>query len=206
MYEKTDEVIALLNKDAQRQFSRFQNALPVDELNVLNGAKKLFKRLEKKAVLWYNIIGRFYYDHFDGDPKFWTDDIVTDYLEETDPVTKYVYRNEIKRKRDRMAEAILADRKNAAAEIRKARRLWMLQTDRYAVAISDIGQIKAYRSRGVKYVRWKTNIDGRECETCYKRNGKIYAIDRIPPKPHYGCRCSLTAASREDYDRQKKSS
>ena len=203
MYRKTDKVIALLNKDAQRRFSSFGNTLPIDEINILKSAKKLYKGLEKKAILWYNILGRFYYDEYDGDPKFWTDDIVTDYLEEADPVTKYVYKNEVERKRDRMVEAIIADRKSADKEIRKSRRLWMLQTDRYAVAVSDVGQLSAYKSRGIKYVRWKTNIDGRECDICYGRNGKIYPINSLPAKPHYGCRCTVTAASKEDYDRQK---
>ena len=204
MYEKTDKVIGVLSRNAQRRFSAFENQLPVDELNVLRSAKTLFKTLAKKSVLWYNILAEYYYDFFGGKPSFWKDDTVTDYLEEfSDPVTKYVYKNEVERKAERLAEAIEADRANAAREIRKARRLWLLQTDRYAVAISDLAQVEAYKSRGVKYVRWLTNLDGRECRECHDRNGVVYQITAIPPKPHYGCRCTLKEATEAEYGKHK---
>lgn len=204
MYEKTDKVIAVLYRDAQKRFSEYQNVLPVDEINILKSAKILFKRLEKKSRKWYNILAKYYYDFFGGKPSFWRDDIVTDYLEEfSDPVTKYIYANEVERKAERMAEAIDADRKSAEKEIRKARRLWMLQTDRYAVAVSDLAQIEAYKSRGVKYVRWVTNLDGRECRECHDRNGVVYPINAMPAKPHYGCRCTLKEATAAEYDRKK---
>lgn len=206
MYEKTDKVIAVMYRDAQKRFSDYQNTLPIDEINILKSAKMLLKSLEKKAILWYNILAKYYYDFFDGRPSFWKDDTVTDYLEEvSDPVTKYVYSNEVERKAERLAEAISADRKNAEKEIRKARRLWMLQTDRYAVAVSDLAQIEAYKSRGVKYVRWITNLDGKECMECHNRNGVVYPINAVPAKPHYGCRCTLKEATASDYDRKKTS-
>ena len=207
MYEKTDKVIGILSRHAQKKFSDFQNRLsvvPADELNVLRSAKTLFKTLAKKSILWYNILAKYYYDFFGGKPSFWKDDTVTDYLEEfSDPVTKYVYKNEVERKSERLAEAISADPQTAEQEIRKARRLWLLQTDRYAVAVSDLAQIEAYKSRGVKYVRWITNLDGRECRECFDRHGVIYPITAVPAKPHYGCRCTLKEATAADYDRQK---
>jgi SPP1 gp7 family putative phage head morphogenesis protein len=53
----------------------------------------------------------------------------------------------------------------------------------------DNATLDGYKDSGVDEVEWHTNIDGRECKVCRERNGKIYKIDKVPPKPHRNCRC-----------------
>lgn len=115
-----------------------------------------------------------------------------DFLEEYDPVTKYVYKNEVERKRDRLAEAVNASTAKMT-EFNRALGYWMQMTAQYADSVSDAATIKAFKDSGVKKVRWNAQKDGKVCIECLKRDGKIYPIDSIPKKPHWGCRCYYTA-------------
>ena len=108
-------------------------------------------------------------------------------------VMKYQYSNEWERKRDRTAEAI----NSSAAKVTEFRRglaYWSQMTGWFADEVTDQATLKAYQDSGVKRVKWNAVIDGRECETCKERDGKIYPIRSIPPKPHPGCRCFYTPA------------
>ena len=49
--------------------------------------------------------------------------------------------------------------------------------------------IQAFRDNGTERVRWITAEDDRRCKQCAAMHGKIYPIDKIPPKPHIHCRC-----------------
>ena len=73
----------------------------------------------------------------------------------------------------------------------------------YADFTSDEANLKALQDSGVKYGRWNAENDARTCDVCNERAGKIYPIDRIPPKPHPGCRCWITGASKADYEKQR---
>jgi SPP1 gp7 family putative phage head morphogenesis protein len=53
----------------------------------------------------------------------------------------------------------------------------------------DKATLDGYKDSGVDEVEWHTNIDGRECKVCRERNGRVYKIDEVPPKPHRNCRC-----------------
>lgn len=205
MYEFTDAATELLRRRALRSFDRFASVIPADEINVLNGVKNLYKKIAKDAKRCYNEIVEHYYFLFDGKAGFFCDDLVTDYLEEGyDPVAKYVFARETERKAARLAEGLIADPNCAEAEIRKAKYLWGLQATHFAIRLSDLAQIRAYESRGISYVRWVTNVDGKECRTCRDRHGKIYPLQALPAKPHYNCRCTIRPAKKEQYDRQKR--
>lgn len=67
----------------------------------------------------------------------------------------------------------------------------------FAIEVSDAATLEAYEDAGVKYIVWNTMMDGRECGTCEDRNGKVYPIHAIPPKPHPGCRSWYTAADKK---------
>jgi SPP1 gp7 family putative phage head morphogenesis protein len=56
----------------------------------------------------------------------------------------------------------------------------------------DEATIDGYKDAGVSKVKWNTEIDGRECSVCRERNGKVYEIGNVPPKPHRNCRCYLS--------------
>lgn len=127
--------------------------------------------------------------HGDEEPD---DEWLMEYLEYYDPVTKYVYENEVERKRDRLAEAVNASREKSKEFVRGLG-YWVQMTAHYADDVSDRATIKAFKDAGVKKVKWNTQPDDKVCEECDERDGVVYSIDNIPPKPHWGCRCYLTA-------------
>lgn len=108
-------------------------------------------------------------------------------------VTKYIYDNEVERKRAYTAEGINSSI-TKATEFRRGLSYWSRFTGYYADIISDESTLKAYQDAGVKYIRWNAMLDGKECSTCEERDGKVYPINAIPPKPHVGCRCYYTPA------------
>ena len=111
-------------------------------------------------------------------------------------VTKYQYSHEWERKRDRTAEAINSTTAKVT-EFRRGLSYWAQMTEWYAVEVTDQSTLKAFQDSGVRYVKWNTMNDGRECSTCKERDGKIYPIRSIPPKPHPGCRCWYTPTEKK---------
>lgn len=111
-----------------------------------------------------------------------------------DDVTHYTYDTEVYRKRDRLKEAVnsVSGKMKKSAEIDKALRLWSGQAQQYADTVSDAATIRAFQDAGVKRVKWVTENDQRVCPDCNKLNGKIFAIDKVPPKQHWRCRCWVT--------------
>lgn len=112
-------------------------------------------------------------------------------------VTKYVYLNEVDRKRDRLAESINSSG-DKSAEMDRGMTYWARMTGWYVDLVVDETTLKAYKDSGVKKVRWNTQGDSKVCHICRERNGQIYPIDKIPPKPHPGCRCWFTKVVEED--------
>lgn len=102
----------------------------------------------------------------------------------------YVYMHEIERKCARFAESILAS-DNRAREVETALRYWSNMVTQYAIDITDKAVEQAYLDNDVEKVVWVTIKDERRCVECRKRDGKIYDIAKVPPKPHLGCRCYL---------------
>lgn len=205
-YKYTDKAIQLLNRKAIKRFKKTQkecSMLEWDELNVLNKCKNLYKQLEKDNIKTYaelaDIVYRKTIDNFDlresikteYDSEIWESWIIKNILSVPDEVTHYIYSNEVMRKAERTAEAINSTNKKIG-ELQKGLRLWAKQTKQYADTITTEVVIKAYKDAGIKKVKWNTIIDGRECNICHNRNGKIYPIDNVPPKAHYGDRCWLT--------------
>lgn len=120
------------------------------------------------------------------------------------PVTEYVYWYEQDRKRDRAAESIKAAGRKVdeitekqpnhyrEKELESARGYWDRMVQQYADIVSDEATLQAYRDGGVKRVRWNTADDDRRCQECKQRDGKTYPINKVPTKPHLGCRCWIT--------------
>ena len=110
------------------------------------------------------------------------------FLLEYDEVSKYVYANEFERKRDRLAEALIASPKKNE-EIDAALRYLSFMLTAFAVRVTDQVVLTAYRDMGIDAVRWKAEKDNKTCTICKHRNGHIYDIEQVPPKPHLNCRC-----------------
>lgn len=109
------------------------------------------------------------------------------------PVTEYIYENEVTRKRERYTESMIASA-NKLAVINRSMSLWMRQTDQFMVFVEDAAVLDGYKKNGVERVRWVTQKDERTCPTCRPMNGRNYNINKVPPKPHHNCRCYVAPA------------
>lgn len=190
----------MLRKKATKRFEASKNKaalLGFDELNVIKENKNLYERLEKDNQSILLELSKLQYEktnpHGKTEPDLaWLMLILNGY----DPITKYVYRNEIERKRDRTTEAINSST-SKVKEYRRGLAYWAQMTAQYADIVTDRATLKAYKDSGTKRVQWHTQRDGHVCEVCKERDKRIYPIDKIPPKPHWGCRCWLTAVEEE---------
>lgn len=199
LYLLSDKASSLLNRKAVRRFETARRKLAVlkfDELNVIKIVKTLYSDLaadNKKAFTDLAIMA--YEDAADRELDDEEDELMalwlmSEVLDKPNPVTGYIYTNEVERKRDRATESINASTKKRQ-EFQKALRLWSRMSGQYADIVTDEATLKAFRDSGVKKVRWKTEEDDRVCEICGPRDGKVYDIDKVPQKPHWGCRCWL---------------
>ena len=116
----------------------------------------------------------------------WVDKV----LSETDLVTLYRFDSEMERKIYRLAEALEAAQ-DREAEIKKALRYWSQQVGQYFINVTDYAGVQAFEDAGIEKVMWVTEKDDRVCTECRPRDGRIYALDEVPVKPHWGCRCRL---------------
>lgn len=193
IYERSDKVAEYIQKQYVREFAKYSNIANFDALNVIKKSKKLYEWLDKVTREAFLMMANLIYKdeaNEDGDlAEAWLSGV----LDEYDPVTKYVYSNEWERKRQMFAEGIIASEavKDKNYERNKSMRYLARQATQYTITIADKAQLEAFKANGVKKVRWDSENDTRVCHECHSRHGKVYAIDKIPPKPHYGCRCHL---------------
>ncbi len=169
--------------------------MAMDELNVLQSSKELYSKLDTSNQTAFLKLARARYKDITGEEN---DEAITlpwllAILLAYNPVTEYIYENEVTRKRDRYAESMIASG-NKLAVINRSMSLWMRQTEQFMVFIEDAAVLDGYKKNGVKQVRWVTQKDERTCPTCGPMNGKIYNINKVPPKPHHNCRCYVVPA------------
>ena len=209
MYRLADKLLEQLKKLIRREFNRL-GIFGFDELNaprVTRETTDLFNRLKaenKKRFL--EVAKRAYLDAValavaagyrdPGEGKI-NDAWVIGFLGAYNFVSGYLYESEAERKRLRLSEQMLTAREYLNRSLyndslRRSANLWWTQTSHYMLDAVDTATLDGYRDSGVEKVMWNTNIDGRECSVCRERNGKIYSIDKVPPKAHRNCRCYLT--------------
>lgn len=207
IYSKLDKGLPEVKNNLRREFNRL-SLMGFDELNVLNTRKttaQMYKRLSQRNERLYLDGGYFAYLFafgqasqlgFAGERRKIDAKWVESYLQEYNPVTRYIYEKEVERRRMRLNECILTDREfdsreNFQTDIRRSANYWWTQTLQYGIGACDAAMLDAFRDCGVKRVRWVTMEDNRVCDDCDKRDGVVYDIDKVPPKEHYGCRCIL---------------
>lgn len=202
MYEKADAAIREMNRRNLRSFGRLK-LLKFDEMNILTAVTKVYNdsvKLAKKRYLQIAIDAYIAAQVLSGRSRreaeaeaedTITEDWVLDMLEDYDEVTLYQFLPEADRKKQRLVEALIASHKRNA-EVDKALRYWTLQVSQYAIKSVDEATLQAYKDAGVKYVKWNTQEDEKVCGVCNPRDGKIYPIDKAPPKAHWSCRCYYT--------------
>ena len=196
-YDLTDKAIDLLNRRAVKRFEDAKDEAAqngFDELNVLEVTRTLYDQLRKdNQDVFLELAQERYQEaepHGEEPPDLaWLLALLAAY----NAVMKYQYSNEWERKRDRTAEAINSSTAKVT-EFRRGLAYWSQMTGWFADEVTDQATLKAYQDSGVKRVNWNAVLDGRECETCKERDGKIYPIRSIPPKPHPGCRCWYSPA------------
>ena len=195
-YTLTDRAIELLNRKAIQRFKDAQQQaalMSFDELTVIRTVKDLYSSLASDNRSVFLDLARAKYDETEphGDEELdylW----LMAFLDESNPVTKYRYTTEIDRKRDYTAEAVIAAT-DKAHEYKRGLVYWGNFTAEYAELVTDAAALQAMKDAGVKEVVWHTEEDEKVCGECEPRDGKVYPIDAVPPKPHWRCRCWLTA-------------
>lgn len=198
MYQYLDELLKKSKKKIKVEFNRL-GVMGFDELNIVNTrkiTKDMFDRLLSDNEKMYLKVARKAYKNAGGDVEQPDSEWLAGVLMAYCLVTGYLYNREAERKRLRLNEQILtareySDRAMMSDSLRKAANLWYTQTMQYGIEITDKATLKAYKDMGVKKVRWVSVHDGKECADCKSRHGKIYDIDKVPGKSHYGCRCYL---------------
>lgn len=192
MYELTDIYLKYLFDAYVELFENFKIALlRKDEINVLSKVNDLYAELKaitlekllELAQLQYENITQGDYD-FSGIDTVWLQELFDNY----DPTLKYVFENEIDRKRSRMYEAVMSS-DTPTDEVDTSLRSWCRMVSWEAVVVTDEATFKAYRDMDENRLRWVSENDERRCDYCKSLDGKVFEIDRVPHKPHPNCRC-----------------
>jgi SPP1 gp7 family putative phage head morphogenesis protein len=190
MYQKTDKVIAYLAKQYAKLFRRVTS---FDELNIIDVSHEIFDEAVILTEREVTRLVKLVYDSKREGGEISSEDalsLVLTLMLAYNPVTKYIYKNEMERKRSRFAEGVIAS-ETPKEEVALAQRLMIATNKQFAEDATFEAAILAYKDNGVRKVRWVTAEDDRRCKECKARHGKIYPIDNIPPKPHRYCRCYI---------------
>lgn len=189
-YSKTDKVIAYLSKQYAKLFRRVTS---FDELNVISVSHEIYDEALKITEQESTRLVKAVYDSYRetgeitaADAHSFTVALMAAY----NPTTKYIYRNELDRKRSRFAEGVISS-DTPREEVELAKRLLIAMNKQFADDATFEALIKAFADDGVKRVRWITAVDDKRCKECKSRHHKIYSIDNVPPKPHLHCRCYI---------------
>lgn len=128
---------------------------------------------------------------FDGDLRDLDEGWIEDFFDEYNPVTKYVFRNEMGRKESRLFESLVASSKERHQSYKTAENLLKRQVNQYAIELEDAIAMVVYKDLGVTYVQWIAEDDHKTCGVCNELDGQIFPLAEAPPKQHYHCRCYL---------------
>lgn len=182
-YDYTDKVIKYINEQLIELFGKLRSVANFDRLNILQAVNSTYEDADKAIRKAFLRLAKHTYNNRKIDED-WIDFVLTAY----DPVSKYVYANEFDRKRARLIEALIAS-PTKAEEVDRALRALAFQARIYAVIVTDKAHLQELQDKKVARVQWIAEKDEKTCTVCYKRDGKIYLLGDLPPKPHPNCRC-----------------
>ena len=187
-YSQTDKTTAYLNK----QYAKlFRSVASFDELNVIPASHEIYNRIytlvEQEAARLSKAVYK-KYKHEENEEPFDALAFVLAMLLGYNPVTKYIFKNELDRKRARFAESLIAS-ETPYEELRRAQRQVSGMSAQFMDDVTFETLVQAFRDNGVERVRWVTSPDDRRCKDCAAMHNKIYSINNIPAKPHIHCRC-----------------
>lgn len=191
-YAYTDKALKYLRRFFIREFNRTAMQIRADEVNVIPKTVSLYDKLYDESIKVFLRIARNKYRECDG-----TDTIeiawLMGLLNKPNSLTGYIFTNDEDRKRQYYTESIMSGG-DISKETKKAMRYLYGAVRQYADIVTTESALQAFRDSGVQRVRWRTNLDGRECRECWEMNGNIYPVNNVPERPHYGCRCWLERA------------
>lgn len=189
-YEYTDKVIAYIDKQLIERYSRLKSLASFDEMNVLQEVNALYQEID---IIVHNaflkLANKVYAENVRKTQlrsldEQWVDTLLSAY----DPVSKYVFAHEEDRKCARLIEALIAST-TKTQEVDAALRSMSLMCRIYAVRVTDEAVLQAFRDDEEDLAQWVAEKDEKTCSVCHSRDGKIYELDLLPPKPHINCRC-----------------
>lgn len=190
MYRKSDKVISYIAKLISKLFRTVSS---FDELNIISLSHEIYgealQRIKREVA---RLVESVY--NSTSEKHEMTEDEASGFVlalaAAYNPVTKYIFNNEVERRRSRFVEGVLSS-KTPREEVALAKRLLIAIMKQFADDATFETVIEAYADDGVKEVQWITAKDDKRCAACKARDGKIYPIDAIPPKPHIHCRCYI---------------
>lgn len=192
MYEFADKQLVLLRRKLIRAFNKLPGLMSFDEANVMRSVRAVYEDVYKAVIASYALIIDSAYTQERGQSMGalrdkWLEEMLVGY----NPVTQYVFDNEFERKMYRCAESLIASTGNRRAESERARNLLYTQVSEFAVQATDAARKQALADMHVTKARWVTQRDRKVCAVCAARDGRVYLLDKVPPKPHPHCRCYI---------------
>ena len=188
-YAYTDKALKYLRRYYVTEFNRAKMRIRSDELHVIDITKRLYDRISKETERVLRRIAKQKYKELTGE-DFLVGMWLTGFLNESNPLTGYIWRNDIDRKRQYFTESVLSGEQIDKAA-KKALRYWYGSQKQYADLVTDAAAMQAYIDTQTEFVEWVTADDEKVCHICNSRSGKIYPLKNAPKKPHYNCRCYL---------------
>ena len=186
-YTLADKVIAYLTKRYIKLFGKVRG-MAFDEMNVISVSHEIYDTALVETKREMVRLSKKVYEKYKEADNFDSEGFVLALMLAYDPTTKYIYQNEVDRKRARFVEGVLSS-DFPMEEVKASQRLWIAMNKVFADEVTFQTMIKAYKDSGVKRVRWVTSPDERRCPVCGAMHGKVYHIDKVPSKPHRNCRC-----------------
>ena len=156
--------------------------------------KKIFKTVKQEFLKIINEIYQTIYEEavdmgFDGDIRNLDEAWVEEFFDWFNPVTKYVFSNEIDRKESRLFEALVSNELERLKSYAYAERLITSQIEQYAIDLEDSIAKVVYEDTGVEKVMWVAEKDHKTCGECMEMDGQTFDLHNAPPKLHHNCRC-----------------
>ena len=158
--------------------------------------KDIFKTVKKEFLSVVNHIYEEIFNEaislgFDGDLRDLDEAWIKEFFDEYNPVTKYVFSNEIDRKQSYLFEALVSAPMLKNQSYAKAEKYLLRQIKQSGIDLEDAIAQTVYRDLGVSKVKWVAEHDFRTCGDCKELDGEIFDLDKVPDKQHINCRCYL---------------
>ena len=158
-----DEAAARITKKLSREF-RHNRLAAFDEINAASIKKhvhklykKVYKVIKNEYIAVLNPLYMEIYEEalalgFDGDLRDLDEAWIEEFFDEYNPVTKYVFNNEIERKESRLFEALVASSLEKTQSYKTAENLLKRQVKQYAIELEDSVAKTVYKDIGVEKV------------------------------------------------------